>query len=59
MDSKEAMNSDFVHSLSSRSQLQNHPLGRSAIVADTFSLFPFSSHGDFLSPQQLIIRLIA
>jgi len=59
MDRKEAMSNDFVHNLSSRSQLQKHPFGTPAIVADAFGLFPFCSHGDFLSPQQLTIRLIA
>jgi hypothetical protein len=59
MDRKEAMSNDFVRSLSGRSQLQNHPFGKPVIVADTFPLFPFCPHGDFLSPQQLTIRLIA
>jgi hypothetical protein len=59
MDRKETMSNDFVHSLSGRSQLQTHPIRKPAIVADIFSLFPFCSHGDLLSPQQLTIRLIA
>lgn len=59
MDRKEAMSNDFVHSSSSRSQLQNHPFVTAAIAADAFGLFHFCSHGDFLSSQQLTIRLIA
>jgi hypothetical protein len=59
MDRKEAMSNDFVHTLSGRSQLQNHHFGTPAIVADTLSLFPFCSHGALLSPRQLTIRLIA